>query len=198
MEDVRYPIGEFIPPAQMTTEQRARFVEQIAELPSLLRRAVEGLSPEQLDTPYRPEGWTVRQVVHHVPDSHLNAYARMKLALTEDLPTIKTYDQEGWLAVTDLDVPIEASLGLLDGLHALWAGMLRWLSEDEWRRGFIHPELVDAAAQQGGQSDAPWRRAFAADERGVISVQALLPTYAWHGRHHVAHITSLRERMGWT
>src|ERR687885_2201362 len=114
MEDVRYPIGEFIPPAQMTTEQRAKFVEQIAELPSLLRRAVEGLSPEQLDTPYRPEGWTVRQVVHHVPDSHLNAYARMKLALTEDLPTIKTYEQEGWLAVTDLNVPIEASLNLLD------------------------------------------------------------------------------------
>ncbi len=194
---MRYPIGEFTPPAEMTTEQRARFVEQIVELPSLLRRAVEGLSPEQLDTPYRPGGWTVRQVVHHVPDSHLNAYARMKLALTEDLPTIKTYDQEGWLAITDLSVPIEASLSLLDGLHALWAGMLRSLSEEQWRRGFIHPELVGTTAQQGGQSDAPWRRAFTADERGVITVQALLPTYAWHGRHHAAHIMSLRERMGW-
>src|ERR687886_445630 len=123
MEDLRYPIGDFTPRGEWTTEKRAPLVGQIAEIPSLPRRAVEGLSPEQLDTPYRPGGWTVRQVVHHVPDSHLNAYARMKLALTEDLPTIKTYDQEGWLAVTDLNVPIEASLSLLDGLHALWAGM---------------------------------------------------------------------------
>ena len=198
MEDLRYPIGEFTLPSEMTAEQRARFVDQIAELPSLLRRAVEGLSPEQLDTPYRPGGWTVRQVVHHVPDSHLNAYARMKLALTEDLPTVKTYNQEGWLAVTDLNVPIGASLSLLDGLHALWAGMLRSLSEEQWQRGFIHPELAGAAAQQGGRRDEPWRRAFMADARGMITVQALLPTYAWHGRHHAAHITRLRERMGWT
>jgi hypothetical protein len=197
MEDMRYPIGEFTPPAEVTAGQRARFVDQIAELPSLLRRAVEGLSPEQLDTPYRPEGWTVRQVVHHVPDSHLNAYARMKLALTEDLPTVKTYNQDGWLAVTDLNVPVEASLRLLDGLHALWAGMLRSLSEEQWQRGLVHPELVGVPPRQGGQSDAPWRRAFTADERGVITVESLLPTYAWHGHHHAAHITRLRERMGW-
>src|SRR5918912_4394746 len=119
MEDPRYPIGKFTPPTEMTTEQRARFVDQIAEMPSLLRRAVAGLSPEQLDTPYRPGGWTVRQVVHHVPDSHLNGYARMKLALTEDLPTIRPYNQEAWVAVTDSGVPVEASLSLLEGLHAL-------------------------------------------------------------------------------
>lgn len=197
MEDLRYPIGEFTPPAEMTTEQRARLVEQIAEMPSLLRRAVGGLTPEQLDTPYRPGGWTVRQVVHHIPDSHLNGYARMKLALTEDLPTIKPYNQEAWLAVTDLSVPIEASLRLLEGLHALWAGMLRPLSEGQWRCGFVHPELAGRAAQNGERADERWRRAFAADERGVVTIQGLLPTYAWHGRHHVAHITALRERMGW-
>src|ERR687884_269716 len=152
MEDLRYPVGKFNMPAEVTDEQRERFIGEIAETPALLRRAVEGLSPEQLDTPYRPGGWTVRQVVHHVPDSHLNAYARMKLALSEDLPTIKTYEQEGWLAVTDLSVPVEASLSLLEGLHALWAGMLRSLSEEQWRRGFIHPELVGTLAQHGGQS----------------------------------------------
>jgi hypothetical protein len=197
MEDLRYPIGEFTPPPEMTTEHRARFVDQIAELPSLLRRAVAGLTPAQLDTPYRPGGWTVRQVVHHIPDSHLNGYARMKLALTEDLPTIKPYDQEGWLAISDFRVPIEASLSLLEGLHALWAGLLRSLSEEQWRRGFIHPELVGRTARDGEHEVERWRRLFAADERGVVTIQGLLPTYAWHGRHHVAHITALRERMGW-
>jgi hypothetical protein len=104
----------------------------------------------------------------------------------------KTYNQEGWSAITDLRVTVEASLRLLEGLHELWAGMLRVLSEEQWQRGFIHPELVGRPA-----GDEPWRRAFAADERGVITVEGILPTYAWHGRHHTAQITSLRERMGW-
>ncbi|HJQ26923.1 MAG TPA: putative metal-dependent hydrolase [Blastocatellia bacterium] len=195
-DGLRYPIGEFVAPQEMGREQRLRLIDEVAALPALLRRAVAGLSEEQLDTPYRPGGWTVRQVVHHLPDSHLNGYARMKLALTEHLPTIKTYDQEAWVAATDLRVPVEASLRLLEGLHHLWSGMLRSLSEEQWQRGFIHPEMVGLAAG-GGQADAPWRRAFAADERGVITVAGILPTYAWHGRHHTAHITSLRERMGW-
>lgn len=197
MEDLRYPVGEFTPPAEMTAEQRARFVDEIAEMPSLLRRAVTGLSPEQLDTPYRPGGWTPRQIVHHIPDSHLNGYARMKLALTESEPVIKPYKQDDWVAVADLSVPVEAPLRLLEGLHALWTGMLRSLSEEQWRRGFVHPELVGRAAPDGGRAGELWRRAFAADERGVVTVQGLLPTYAWHGRHHVAHITALRGRMGW-
>jgi DinB superfamily len=198
MADVmRYPIGEFVAPQEIGREKRMRFIDEIAELPALLRRAVTGLSDAQLDTPYRPGGWTVRQVVHHLPDSHLNGYARMKLALTEHLPAIKTYNQEAWVAVTDLSVPVEASLRLLEGLHQLWAGMLRSLSEEQWQRGFIHPELVGLAASGGEQVDAPWRRAFVADERGVITVAGILPTYAWHGRHHTAQITSLRERMGW-
>lgn len=198
MKDLRYPIGEFRPPTEMTAEQRARLVDQIAEMPALLRRAVEGLSPKQLDTPYRPGGWTVRQVVHHIPDSHLNGYVRMKLALTENEPTIKPYNQEDWLRVADLRTPIEASLSLLEGLHALWAGMLCSLSEEQWRRGFIHPELVAMPAQSAGRRDESWRRGFVSDVRGVITIQGLLPTYAWHGRHHVAYINSLRERVGWS
>ena len=195
-EDPRYPIGEFSPPAE-GEEQRDSFIEQIAGMPALLRQAVEGLSTAQLSTPYRPGGWTVRQVVHHIPDSHLNGYARMKLALTETLPTIKTYNQEDWVAIADLRTPVEASLRLLEGLHELWAGMLRSLSDEQWQRGFIHPELAAQPAGDGGQADTPLRRLFVSDSRGVITVEGVLPTYAWHGRHHVAHITALRERMGW-
>ena len=194
---LRYPGGEFVAPAEIGKEERARFIEQIAEMPALLRRAVEGLSPEQLSTPYRPGGWTVRQVVHHIPDSHLNAYARTKLALTEELPTVKTYNQEDWAAAGDPRVPVEAPLRLLEGLHELWAGLLRSLSEEQWRRGFVHPELAGPPAPNEGQDAEPWRRAFVSDGRGVVTVESLLATYAWHGRHHTAQITSLRERMGW-
>jgi hypothetical protein len=196
-EDLRYPIGQLIPPAEITAQQRTDFINQIAEMPALLRRAVEGLSPPQLSTPYRPGGWSVRQVVHHLPDSHINGYVRTKLALTEELPLIKTYKQEDWVAVTDSRIPVEASLQLLEGLHELWAGLLRSLSEDQWRRGFIHPELVGQGAKDGAHRDEAWRRGFVADSLGVITVEGLLPTYAWHGLHHVAHITRLRERMGW-
>ena len=196
-EDLRYPIGQLIPPAEITAQQRTDFINQIAEMPALLRRAVEGLSPQQLSTPYRPGGWSVRQVVHHIPDSHLNGYVRTKLALTEELPVIKTYNQEDWAAVTGSRIPVAASLQLLEGLHELWSALLRSLSKDQWRRGFIHPELARQGAKDGAHGDEAWRRGFIADSRGVITVEGLLPTYAWHGLHHVAHITRLRERMGW-
>jgi hypothetical protein len=189
---MRYPIGDFDPPVEMTTAVRDRLIDEVAQLPPRLRQAVRGLSEDQLDTPYRPDGWTVRQVIHHIPDSHLNGYIRMKLALSEDLPVIKPYNQESWLGVTNMQVPIEASLQFLSGLHQLWVGMLRNLTEQEWKRGFVHPELIGLPP-----SDEPWRRGFTADERGVITLEAILPTYAWHGKHHTAQITRLRDRMGW-
>jgi len=195
-DDLRYPIGEFDPPKEIAAELRTRLIQDIAEAPAFLRKAVAGLSDEQLSTPYRPGGWTVRQVVHHLPDSHLNGYSRMKLALTEDLPIIKPYDQEKWVLVTAARVPIEASLRLLEGLHELWAAMLRSLSEEQWHRGFIHPALVGPPDEEHAKQ--PWRRGFIADDRGVLTVEGILPTYAWHGKHHIAHITSLRERMGWS
>jgi DinB superfamily len=195
-EDLRYPIGEFRPPAKIDTRERLRLIDELAAAPALLRRAVEGLSSTQLDTPYRSDGWTVRQLVHHVPDSHLNGYMRMKLALTETLPIIKPYNQEDWARVTDLRVPIDASLRLLEGLHELWAGMLRSLSDDQWQRGFIHPELIGPCIPNRKQ-DQPWRRGFISDERGIITVEGVLPTYAWHGRHHIAHIAALCKRKGW-
>jgi uncharacterized damage-inducible protein DinB len=194
-DDLRYPIGEFNPPEEITAELRTQLINEIAEAPARLRQAVAGLSDEQLSTPYREGGWTVSQVVHHLPDSHLNGYARMKLALTEKLPIIKTYDQEEWIRLTDPKAPIEASLHLLDGLHDLWACMLRSLTEEQWQRGFVHPSLVGPASEE--EAKQPWRRGFKADERGVLTVESILPTYAWHGKHHTAQITRLRERMGW-
>ncbi len=172
--DLRYPIGKFKWEEEITAEQRRRFIDQIEEAPARLRATVEGLSPEQIDTPYRPGGWTVRQVVHHLPDSHLNAYTRFKLALTEEEPTIKPYDQERWANLEDSRAtPIETSLALLESLHRRWVVLLRSLTPADYARTFRHPEL------------------------GVLTLDKNLSLYAWHGRHHVAHITSLRERMGW-
>lgn len=139
-----------------------------------MRAAVQGLSPQQLDTRYRPQGWTVRQVVHHVPDSHMNAYIRFKLALTEDAPTIKTYHEDLWAELADSrSTPVETSLTLLETLHERWVALLRSLKDEDWKRSFRHPEL------------------------GPMPLDANLALYAWHGAHHTAHITTLRQRNGW-
>ena len=174
MTDLRYPIGKFSFEGSNSEAERSRLIDQIAEAPVQLREAIRGLSPEQLETPYRPGGWTVRQVVHHVPDSHLNSYARFKLALTEDEPTIKDYREDRWAELADAQSgPVETSLVLLESLHKRWVTMLKSMTPDQFERKFRHPEL------------------------GVVSLDRSLSLYAWHGRHHVAHITSLRERMGW-
>jgi uncharacterized damage-inducible protein DinB len=172
--DQRYPVGKFQRPEQVTTEQRENYLATLAGLPDALRAAVSGLSDAQLDTPYRDGGWTVRQLVHHVADSHEQMVGRMKLALTEDCPKVKTYDEAAWAALKDArTLPIELSLGILDGLHTRAVVVLRSLSESEWQRCFDHPE---------------W---------GKIRLEQTLALYAWHSRHHVAHVTELRKRMGW-
>jgi DinB superfamily len=174
MEDLHYPVGKFRFPESVNSEDLALFIDQIAETPARLRTAVAGLSDSQLDTPYRPGGWTVRQVAHHVPDSHMNSYVRFRLALTEDTPTIKPYEQGRWAELADArTLPVEPSLQLLESLHARWVPLLRSLSAADWKRGFRHPEL------------------------GTVSLENNAALYAWHGRHHAAHVTRLRERMGW-
>jgi hypothetical protein len=174
MPDLRYPIGKFHFDSPSTEDQKQKYLDDIAHAPANLRAAVKGLSEQQLGTPYRPEGWTVRQVAHHVPDSHLNAYIRFKLALTEQEPTIRPYAEDRWAQLPDTRAtPVEVSLALLDSLHDRWLRLLRALNPDEWKRTFRHPEL------------------------GLMSLEKNLALYAWHGRHHVAHITALRDRSGW-
>jgi len=174
MADPRYPIGKFSYAGPPTPEQKQRYLTDIEQTPSRLRAALRGLSEQQLDTPYRDGGWTLRQVAHHVPDSHMNSYIRFKLALTEDEPTIKGYMEDRWAELPDANhAPIEVSLALLDSLHQRWMLMLRQLTDAEWKRTFRHSEL------------------------GPMSLEKSLALYSWHGRHHVAHITSLREKMGW-
>lgn len=173
--DLRYPIGKFRLEAAVTDRRREDWIAEIAAAPNQVRAAIAGLAPWQLDTPYRPEGWTVRQVVHHLPDSHLNAYTRFKLALTEETPTIKPYEEARWAELPDGRTgPPEVSLMLLDALHARWVYLLRAMAPNDYRRAFLHPE-------QGRTIGLDW----------------VLGMYAWHGRHHVAHITSLRAREGW-
>jgi uncharacterized damage-inducible protein DinB len=174
--DLRFPIGKFQrPTAPLTDGQLRDCIEVIAATPARLSDAVQGLKAEQLDTRYRPDGWTVRQVVHHVPDSHMNAYTRFKLALTEELPLIKPYDEAKWAELGDVRTAlIEPSLALLENLHKRWVLLLRTLGPAEWSRKFRHPE---------------WDKPMSLDDT--------LALYAWHGKHHVAHITSLREREGW-
>ena len=173
-DDLRYPVGPFKFEGKLNDERIRRAIDDIAQTPARLRAAVDGLSREQLDTPYRPEGWTVRQVVHHLPDSHLNSYIRFKLALTEDQPTIKPYDEQQWSNLSDArTAPPEISLDLLEALHRRFVMVLNALGPKDLARTFLHPEL------------------------GSVSLERNLALYAWHGRHHVAHITSLAERMGW-
>jgi hypothetical protein len=172
--DLSYPIGKFPLPKSVAPEMRPQWIGEIEAAPARFREAVQGLTERQLDTPYRPGGWTVRQVVHHVADSHLNSYVRFRLALTEDEPTIKPYDQAKWAELCDARMaPVEPSLQLIDSLHQRWVVLLRSLSDADFARTFRHPE------------------------RGVSRLDTNLAMYAWHSRHHAAHITGLRERMGW-
>jgi uncharacterized damage-inducible protein DinB len=172
--DARYPVGRFGVAGEIDAEQRRAWIDEVARTPAQLREAVAGLTDAQLDTPYRDGGWTVRQVAHHLPDSHLNAYTRFKLGLTEDEPVIKPYDEEAWARLDDTRAtPVDVSLALLDALHARWVNVLRAVKDEEWARAVQHPE------------------------NGRMRLDFLLGLYAWHGRHHVAHVTRLRERMGW-
>ncbi len=172
--DLRYPIGKFNKKIVVTELMINELISDIESLPALLLTAVFDLTPEQLDTRYRPEGWTIRQVIHHLPDSHLQAYVRFKLALTEENPAIKTYQEHLWAELKDtFETPVEVSLNLLDFLHKRWTILLKSLSPQQFDKTFYHPE---------------WEN---------ISLRTTLALYAWHGKHHLAHITSLKERMGW-
>lgn len=174
LEALRYPVGRFDPSRSPTAEERRAMIETLAGLPARFRAAVEGLTDVRLDMPYRDGGWTVRQLAHHVPDSHMNAYVRFKLALTEDVPLIKTYDEARWAELPDVAAtPVEVSLTLLEALHQRWVALLSALSDEQWSRAFRHPD---------------W---------GALTLDRTLALYDWHSRHHLAHVTRLRERMGW-
>lgn len=175
MDDLRFPTGRFSPKgAPLTPAERTDFIERIAALPGQLAQAVAGLTDPQLDTPYREGGWCPRQIAHHIADSHMNAFVRFKLALTEDVPTIRPYAQEAWAATADVrGVPVEASLGIVDGLHQRWVALLGSLAGSDFARRVSHPEI------------------------GEIDVDFLLSMYAWHGHHHATQIAALRNRQGW-
>ncbi|MBI3475360.1 MAG: bacillithiol transferase BstA [Acidobacteria bacterium] len=174
MSDPRYPLGKFSFDGTLTPDQKKQYLNDIEQTPARLRAAVQGLSAQQINTPYREGGWTVLQVTHHVADSHMNAYIRFKLALTEEEPTIRPYMEDRWAELPDSkQVPIEVSLALLDSLHQRWTNVLKNISDTEWKRNFRHPEM------------------------GLMSLEKTLALYAWHGRHHTAHVTKLREKMGW-
>lgn len=174
LDEIRYPIGRFTAPASSLAGIRAAHIQTLRMLPERLTAAVSALSDPQLDTPYRNGGWTVRQVVHHVADSHANSYVRFKLALTEDWPTIKPYDEAAWAELADSRwLPVDVSLSFLAALHQRWVALLESLSDDDFRRGYCHPES------------------------GRQSLAQVLALYDWHSRHHTAHVVNLRARMGW-
>ena len=174
LDALRFPLGRPHLREVLAPEERASMIRVLDELPLHLRDAVDGLTAEQLDTPYRPGGWTVRQVVHHLPDSHLNAYVRFKLAVTEDNPTIRPYDEQAWAREKDArEGPVGPSLILLEGLHRRWVAWLATLPEEAWSRPLRHPDS------------------------GSLNLNQLLCIYEWHSRHHLAHVTRLREREGW-
>jgi hypothetical protein len=175
LDDFRYPIGRFNPPASSVPGIRSAHIETLRMLPEHLKAAVAGLNDAQLDTPYREGGWTVRQVVHHVVDSHVNGYVRFKLALTEDWPTIKPYDQAAWAELADSKLPIDVSLAFVTALHTRWVALLESLTGEDFHRGYVHLHPDD----------------------GRVNLATALAIYEWHSRHHTAHITSLRTRMGW-
>lgn len=171
--DPRYPVGPSPLPESVETAKIPSYIATLAALPENLRSAVYGLTDAQLDTPYRDGGWTVRQLVHHIADSHINAYVRTKLAVTEDWPTIKPYDEKLWAELADSVLPVDVSLDILDQLHRRWVALFKSLSPEGWERGYLHPEL------------------------GRTTLLQALAHYDWHSRHHVAHITELRKSKGW-
>ncbi|WP_263356317.1 YfiT family bacillithiol transferase [Acidicapsa ligni] len=171
--DLRYPVGRFSAPASKTYADFTAAIDVLRQLPRLLTAAVDGLDDSQLDTPYRDGGWTVRQVVHHLADSHLNSYIRFKLALTENWPTIKAYDQEAWANLPDSKMPVQVSLDLATAVHARWVALLESMTEEQFELGFTHPIY------------------------GSMTLAHALAMYDWHSRHHVGHINGLRSRMGW-
>jgi len=173
-EDLRYPIGNFDKNIELTFEIRQQLIETIAELPKKIKSATSNLSDEELDTPYRPEGWTVRQTVHHVADSHLNSFMRFKLALTEELPTIRPYFEDRWAELADSRMPIDVSIKIIEGIHARWTNLLQSMSEEDFNKQLNHPDS------------------------GVWTLEKMLALYGWHSRHHTAHINNLRERNNWT
>jgi uncharacterized damage-inducible protein DinB len=173
LDDPRFPIGRFSSPASSVPGVRAAHIQTLRLLPERLRAAVAGLSDAQLDTPYRDGGWTVRQVVHHLPDSHMNSYVRFKLALTEDWPTIKPYDEAAWANLPDSRMPVEVSLDLVAALHGRWVALLESLTEDDFQKGYEHPQM------------------------GRQNLAQVLALYDWHSRHHTAHIIRLRDRLSW-
>ena len=173
IEDLRYPVGEFDKNIEVTPEKRVEFIQIIGDLPKNIAAAIEGLTDEQLDTPYRPEGWTVRQTVHHVADSHINSLCRFKLALTEENPTIRPYFEDRWAELADSNLPTDVSLKIIEGIHERWVVLLQSLTDEDFKRTLVHPDS------------------------GEWTVEKFLALYAWHSRHHTAHITRLRERNGW-
>jgi hypothetical protein len=174
MDDIRYPVGPCVWPAEVSAEDRQQHIRDIAEMPAKLREAVAGLAPRHLDIPYREGGWSIRQIVHHIPDSHLNSYVRFKLALTEDQPAIKPYDEARWAELPEArTAPIEISLDLTEALHRRWVLMLEDMQPADFERSLRHPEI------------------------GVLALKTMLGGYGWHSRHHVAQILARRRRMGW-
>jgi hypothetical protein len=172
--DLRYPIGNFAPQSTYSDAQRSAMIQDIAELPAKLRAALAGLNDQQLDTPYRDGGWTVRQTVHHLADSHVNSYIRLRFAATEDNPTIKPYDENAWAELVDAkQEPVEVSLKILEGLHHRWVVLLKSFKAEDWKRTMFHPE------------------------RGKLDMSVNLALYSWHSKHHVAHINELRKRKDW-
>ena len=204
MTDDRYPIGKFAPPETITAETRKTWINEIAAAPENFRAALDGLNDDQLDTPYREGGWTLRQVAHHVPDSHMNAFIRFKWTLSEDLPTIKAYDEASWATLPDVgNTPIETSLHLLEALHQRWVVLLRNMTGEDYQRAFIHPEFLPENFQMSEKASTDWLHLETASAgRGslppyIFLLEKVLGLYAWHGKHHTAHITALRDRMGW-
>jgi hypothetical protein len=171
--DPRYPIGKFSPPELISSEDRRTAIHILAEMPEKLREAMSGLNDAQLDTPYREGGWTVRQLVHHIADSHMTAFLRLRKALTEDWPAVAGYDEKAFATLADVGTPAEWSLEILEGVHARWVTLLKSLTEERWHCGFKHAE------------------------RGRMALDYATMLYAWHSQHHVAHISALRTRQGW-